>query len=401
MSYYLLNPVGRVCIVETEKEYQNWIEKGFEKPTQTQIKNFLKERQELIRSIKEKDKLNDGVYFATVSQGGKDGYSVASQKLVGELRRLGVKVDFQYNNQKVGILFHNPYGITRLQTPYKIIYTMFESTKIPDDWIDYLEMADLILVPSKWCADVFKKSGIKTRVVPLGFDDKVFTYRDRELKREADKDFYFLHYNAFNVRKGFQEVFKAFVREFKKDEPVKLVLKTTLDYIPLPITKTQYPNIIIKLGKVSDYELAEICYQADCFVFPSRGEGFGMTPLEAMGTGLPAIIPNAHGLTEYFNPDFMYEVKVKEECPAIYAKYKGIDVGKMSVCDVDDLRKKMRWVYDHQAEAMEKGKKASEYVKGWTYEKTAITLKQIIDEAMKAPITDKKLKDILLLEEVK
>ena len=168
MSYYLLNPVGRVCIVETEKEYQNWIEKGFEKPTQTQIKNFLKERQELIRSIKEKDKLNDGVYFATVSQGGKDGYSVASQKLVGELRRLGVKVDFQYNNQKVGILFHNPYGITRLQTPYKIIYTMFESTKIPDDWIDYLEMADLILVPSKWCADVFKKSGIKTRVVPLG-----------------------------------------------------------------------------------------------------------------------------------------------------------------------------------------------------------------------------------------
>jgi len=401
MSYYLLNPVGRVCIVETEKEYQNWIEKGFEKPTQTQIKNFLKERQELIRSIKEKDKLNDGVYFATVSQGGKDGYSVASQKLVGELRRLGVKVDFQYNNQKVGILFHNPYGITRLQTPYKIIYTMFESTKIPDDWIDYLEMADLILVPSKWCADVFKKSGIKTRVVPLGFDDKVFTYRDRELKREADKDFYFLHYNAFNVRKGFQEVFKAFVREFKKDEPVKLILKTTLDYIPLPITKTQYPNIIIKLGKVSDYELAEICYQADCFIFPSRGEGFGMTPLEAMGTGLPAIIPNAHGLTEYFNPDFMYEVKVKEECPAIYAKYKGIDVGKMSVCDVDDLRKKMRWVYDHQAEAMEKGKKASEYVKGWTYEKTAITLKQIIDEAMKAPIADKKLKDILLLEEVK
>lgn len=83
-------------------------------------------------------------------------------------------------------------------------------------------------------------------------------------------------------------------------------------------------------------------------VYPSRGEGFGITPLEAMATGLPAIVPNAHGITEYFNAGYMLEVKVAEKCPGLYHSFKGQDVGEMVICDVNDLRQQMRFAYNHQ-----------------------------------------------------
>jgi glycosyltransferase involved in cell wall biosynthesis len=278
---------------------------------------------------------------------------------------------------------------------------MFESDKIPDDWVDYCKAADLVLVPSKWCQQVFKKSGINTQVLPLGYNDQVFLYKERIIKRDYRQDFVFLHYNAFNLRKGFPEVFKAFVKAFRQDEPVKMIFKTTLQQMPIPITKKQYPNIEVVLGAVGESEIANFCNNADCFVFPSRGEGFGITPLEAMATGMPAIVPNAHGISEYFNPEYMYEVKVKETCPGLYSRYKGQDVGHMVICDVDDLAQKMRWVYEHQQEAAMMGKKASEYVKQWTIRKTAEGLKSIIDKVQKLPLNDKPINNALELEVVK
>ena len=135
---------------------------------------------------------------------------------------------------------------------------MFESTKIPDDWKEYLDSADKVLVPSKWCQEVFKKSGVESIVIPLGFDNQVFKYYERMNKRKAKKDFIFLHYNAFNIRKGFLELFKAFTQEFQKDEPVRLILKTNLRSIPIPINKAQYPNIDIIHEEMPEKDLVSL-----------------------------------------------------------------------------------------------------------------------------------------------
>lgn len=396
----LINASGRFIVVDDPSEYDTWLNTpGFKKPTKEQEEEYLGQRvakfEEATMPPKETD---NRVYFATVSQGGKDGYGIASGKLITELKTLGIQAQTHYENQKVTLLFHNPYSISRLESPYKMIFTMFESDKIPDDWKGYLEMADQVLVPSKWCQSVFRKAGIETTVVPLGYDDKNFVFKERENKRETRRDFVFLHYNAFNIRKGFVEVFKAFVKAFDPSEPVKMIFKTTVDPLPLPITKQMYPNIEIIQGKMTESDLADVCYRSDCFVFPSRGEGFGMTPLEAMATGLPTIVPNAHGITEYFNPEFMYEAKVKETCPALYSRYKNQDVGKMVICDVDQLAAQMRYIYEHQEEAMEKGRKASEYVKNWTFGKTAVQLKGIIEEAIAKNPQENPLKNNLMLE---
>ena len=63
------------------------------------------------------------------------------------------------------------------------------------------------------------------------------------------------------------------------------------------------------MGRVSDEELVRLYNQADCFVFPSLYEGFGLPPLEAMACGCPVLVSDIPVEREvcgdaalYFNP---------------------------------------------------------------------------------------------------
>ncbi len=408
---YLVNPTGRVVAIDDLPAYDEWLKKpGFRKATQEEEETYRNrltnlinsEQREKERQIREAKGIKqlDGIYLATVSQGGKDGYGIASAKIYDNINALGMPISFHNQGQPIGLLFHNPYSIINLENDYLAIFTMFESDKIPDDWIYYLKYADLVIVPSKWCQKVFEKSGIKTTVVPLGYDDTVFKYEERYVKRDKKEVFTFLHFNSFDVRKGFREVFQAFTEEFDKTEPVKLVLKTRLNSIPLPITPAQYPNIEIIKGTAYDMELVNIIKRSDCFVFPSMGEGFGIPPLECMATGMPVIVPNAHGITEYFDPEYMYEAKVEKLTPALYYSYKGVDVGKMVQCDVKQLRSQMRYVYEHQKDALAKGKKASEYVKKWTIKKSSAELLEVLKKLTEQKPKERHVKNVLQLEAV-
>jgi glycosyltransferase involved in cell wall biosynthesis len=69
------------------------------------------------------------------------------------------------------------------------------------------------------------------------------------------------------------------------------------------------PNIH-QAGFVGDDELAALYENALCLAFPSRTEGFGIPPLEAMAKGCPVVSSNAAGLVEvggdavvYVDPD--------------------------------------------------------------------------------------------------
>ena len=91
--------------------------------------------------------------------------------------------------------------------------------------------------------------------------------------------------------------------------------------------ETEYRRKIIVTGFIEDKDLPYVYHMADCFIFPSIYEGFGMPPLEAMAVGTMTISSDAASLPEvlgkaasYFHLDDKEELKekirqgIRQEC---------------------------------------------------------------------------------------
>jgi glycosyltransferase involved in cell wall biosynthesis len=205
----------------------------------------------------------------------------------------------------------------------------------------------------------------------MGFNQDIFYYKEKE----DDGVFTFTMYNAFDMRKGWDILFGAFVEEFGKQEDVKLILKGVMGKLPFPILKSQYPNVEVILKRSSQDELREMLYQTDCFVFPSRGEGFGLPPLEALACGTTSIIPNGSGMSEYFDDRYFIELEIDGLRPAIYENFDIKVVGEMIEPSKKDLKKKIRWAYENREKCWQMGKEGAKWVRdNYSIRKTGIRL---------------------------
>jgi glycosyltransferase involved in cell wall biosynthesis len=361
----LVNRSNRIVEIDNQDRIESAIKKGFRFATKI-------EKRKYFRSKKKVEPIKDGVgVFFRKNNDNPHGYGQSTEPLIMALEDAGLPVTHDFTGQEVGVVYSYPHPLESLQTKKKVLYSMFESTSIDPEWIPYLEVADKIFVPSKFCRDAFATRGISTEVIPLGYNSDNFYYREKK----DDGVFTFTMYNAFDMRKGWDIVFGAFVEEFGKQEDVKLILKSVQRKLPFPIIKSQYPNVELILQSVDQSVLRELLYDTDCFVFPSRGEGFGLTPLEALACGTTAIIPNASGMSEYFDDRYFIELEVDGLRPAIYENFDISVVGEMVEPSKKDLRKKMRWAYENREKVWEMGKEGAVWAKdNYTIRKTGIKL---------------------------
>lgn len=192
----------------------------------------------------------------------------------------------------------------------RIMITMFESTKIPETWLEPLSKMQKIILPSQWCYNVFKDNGVdpvKMVVAPLGIGDE-FQFYLRELRGPIK----FLTFADRGRRKGWDRALKAFLDAFgPEDMSVELTIKMRhrTDGFSL---KSTYPNVKVVMEDLWPEELPLFYAKYHVVVLPGTGEGFGWIPREFSATGGLAVVTDFSASSEDIDVWGGIPIKYKE-----------------------------------------------------------------------------------------
>ena len=125
------------------------------------------------------------------------------------------------------------------------------------------------------------------------------------------------------------------------------------------------------VGKVDMAREIEIYSMADCYVQPSRGEGFGLQPLQAIAQGIPTILTDAHGHRAFSHLGLPISAK---KVPVEYNMLGFADDQYWWEPNFDELVDQMREVYNqnNNPSLVERCKVTSDHVhRQFTWERTA------------------------------
>ena len=335
------------------------------------------------------------------------GYAISSRQLACALDRFGVNLSYKYVygpgtpfppaepdstdvEYMVNVIRGRKLDASRIQVVYgqgdvfqsnfgryKIGFTMLETDRIPGEWVRQANQMDEVWVPSNFNAQTFQASGVSRpiHVIPLGVDPNYF---NPKIARYPLSGVYtFLSVFEWGERKMPEILLKAFSDEFRTDEQVVLICKTVNGD---PRVKVHGQIAALNLGRMEERihlslnqfiptaQLGALYCSADCFILPTRGEGWGMPVIEAMACGLPVIATDWSAHCDFMNAENAYPLEVDRLVPAI-AKcpyYEGFSWAEPSY---SHLRRLMRHVFENRAEAREKGQKASnDVLSHWTWD---------------------------------
>ncbi|MFH1611257.1 MAG: glycosyltransferase family 1 protein [Patescibacteria group bacterium] len=126
---------------------------------------------------------------------------------------------------------------------------------------------------------------------------------------------YFLYVGNAYPHKNIEMMMHAFSRFKENNQYVQLVIAGRKDMFSARLEK-EADELGLSLENVrfidlpTDEELSALYKNASLFIFPSRIEGFGIPPLEAMSYGTPVVASNTSSIPEvlknaaqYFDPD--------------------------------------------------------------------------------------------------
>jgi N-acetyl-alpha-D-glucosaminyl L-malate synthase BshA len=123
-----------------------------------------------------------------------------------------------------------------------------------------------------------------------------------------------LHVGRLAARKGVKEVLMSFRKVLDRYKKVKLLIVgigPLMNKLLKLTRKLDLEKDVIFIGTVTFGDLVKFYASCDFFVMHSYWEGFGMTPQEALASGLPVVSSRAGGIPEFVkNGETGYLVKV-------------------------------------------------------------------------------------------
>lgn len=269
----------------------------------------------------------------------KNGYGYATDRMIDSLTRLGHTIKANDPTAPVEIWFDQPHHWKWRDHQYKIGYHPWESTKLQDGWVEAMNKCDEIWTPSELIGRWYADDGVTRPIYVYEHGvDSVWAPKKYHLNKIKYDKIRFLHIGAEAARKGGWDALRAFRLAFQTKDDVEFTMK--LIGVNFTIERVGKINIINR--KMSLEELIGLYHAHDVYMYPSAGEGFGLTPLQAMATGMPTItVPDWAPYRRFLDPNLTLPARL------VNSPWPEVHPGKVFRVSQDDMIDRMRWAYDN------------------------------------------------------
>ena len=200
------------------------------------------------------------------------------------------------NDAPVGIFYGFPNEIPEAfqRHPFRVGGFVCKTDRIDASWVDTCNTLDLVVVPSTFCRRAFGDSGVQTptMVVPHGLEPEYQPTRPKH--RTTPLVFYNTFYESSLLpRKSVDELIGCFLEAFgRTGERAVLNLRTELSHQLVDVRKRHDFGEAVRLRPMEHLDTASFAAlysEVHCAVHPSKGEGFGLVPLQPIACETPVI----------------------------------------------------------------------------------------------------------------
>lgn len=259
----------------------------------------------------------------------------------------------------------------------KIAYNVWESTRQPEHFFQKLLEFDQLWVPTQWqrlCSIDQGYPADRVKVVREGVNGDYYKPGPvlKELPIFEDGKFKFLLCGRWDNRKSTTEIIRAFLNEFKLNEPVEIICQVEN---PFPVDnykttderlegyKLRDPRVRIITGLPEDDDLyLSYLRGCDCLVTCARAEGWNLPLIQGLAVGIPTISSDWGAQLE-FAQGHSHLVKIKDFKKPINVFMQNDVPGVWSEPDYEHLQEIMRYIYENSKECKKRALASSQIIR--------------------------------------
>jgi len=249
-----------------------------------------------------------------------------------------------YNGEKVDVIYRQtfPYNIqlptstsTSTSTPICVFYTS-EFASLNNSYFDFDPRQDIrnylnknqniyFTSPSEWSSRGMVRyldDKKRDRIISHGVDTSIFYRHSNDSTRRQirqkygiqDTDILLINIGAMTMNKGIFLILEAlYSLTITKNLPFKLLLKGSTDlYKSREFINSYLLNLGYNSDKLREYiifidgtfnysEINDLFNAADLYISPYLAEGFGLTMLESLASGLSVLVPRTGSASDYID----------------------------------------------------------------------------------------------------